>query len=308
MDLRTTLRYLNHFGAKPVRQYEYRTQPDGTRQRFDLDLIEGVTLPLSAEDWCSLCMSEGDCYLGGCCANLSEVQDFLNGVFRDGGYTKLSKLKDIIEILVEHGDIEHEDYSFSLEPTEEMAEHAKEAWTDLLPLAKLAVVWALVRPFMTSSVPTARTEDIDPKEALHVLYYGIRHLSSHLMVNQVMGSDEPDASQSLAMFRLWPHLKALYERFHELNPGPLEGWVLVDPTIGPEALATNEIGTSFYTDVEDIAGLVKEWQRLSDEHKDEYGADARNKFQTLAFRNARVSVENGLEFLPGEARPIASLV
>ena len=160
MDFKECHRLLSHLGAKPVLEHEYRG-PNGSRKKFDLDLFTGVTLPFSCDEWCALCMNGGSDYLGGCCGSLSAVQDRLNATFRGDGYITTHHLKEIIEILNEHGDLDSEHYPLTLEASrlQEVSQKALDDWYDLGVLEKLAVIWHLVKDHMTSRIPTSSPEE-----------------------------------------------------------------------------------------------------------------------------------------------------
>lgn len=308
MDFKECHRLLSHLGAKPVLEHEYRG-PNGSRKKFDLDLFTGVTLPFSCDEWCALCMNGGSDYLGGCCGSLSAVQDRLNATFRGDGYITTHHLKEIIEILNEHGDLDSEHYPLTLEASrlQEVSQKALDDWYDLGVLEKLAVIWHLVKDHMTSRIPTSSPEE-GAADALSTMVRAAAHLNAHFIVQGALGSKEPSPVQLRALYRLWPSLKTVYERFHEMHLAPMTGWAMIDITGGPEALCREDIGACFYHNLHDVRVVVREWVRSVEEHKDDWGKERRESFQRLAVRPVRISVEHGLEFLPGDIQPLTSLV
>lgn len=276
---------------------------------MDLDLLTYVTLPLDAEEWCALCMQSGTAYLGGCCASLSGVQELLNKTFRDGGWLPLTTLKSIIEVLIEHGDVASDEYPLETRDPEKMIARAKTEWEGIGPIDKVVVTWHAARQYMTSKVPKHVPHEFETENALYLLHSGIRHLNAHFLVQRVMNeSRDPSPVQLLALYRLWPALKTAYERFQDMNPGPMSGWVFINPEMGPEALASGDIGTCFYPTLDAVKELALEWSRYANLHEDVWGKEQREQFKSLGIRKVRVSAEKGLEFLPGDVVPITSLV
>jgi hypothetical protein len=161
---------------------------------------------------------------------------------------------------------------------------------------------------MTSEVPTVPREYDEAEGALHVLAQGIRHLNAHLLIQRVLGDEgEPSPVQLLGLYRLWPSLKTAYERFQTLNPGPMQGWVFVNPE-EPAHPATSSIGTSFHNSLDDVKELVREWLREAELHQDVWGKEQREAFKSLVVREVHVSAEQGLIFLPGIPIPVSALV
>ena len=308
MDFATSYETLKFLGASPIREYEYR-DVDGTRQRVDIDLLSSVKLPLDAAEWCALCMKEGSAYLGGCCANLSGVQELLNKAFWEGGWMPLTSLKSLIEVLIEHDDVASDEYPLKTDDPEGLITRAKTEWESIGPIDKVIVTWHAARPHMTSKVPKHVPHEFETEDALYLLASGIRHLNAHFLVRRVLDEgQDPSPVQLLALYRLWPALKTAYERFQDMNTGPMSGWVFINPEEGPEALASGDIGISFYPTLEAIKGLVLEWSREAHLHEDVWGKEQRESFKKLVLREVRVSVEKGLEFLPGDSVPVMSLV
>lgn len=93
-------------------EYEYRGKP-GDRKEFKLELFDAVQIPLTPEEWCRLCMRDSSEYVGGCCGNMSAVQDVLNEWFREGGWVKVHELVDLGEAMRDHGDDDFKDVDSS---------------------------------------------------------------------------------------------------------------------------------------------------------------------------------------------------
>lgn len=220
----------------------------------------------------------------------------------------MKDLKSFIEIVTEHGDVDSDEYPFETSDPEAFIAKAKTEWDGIGPVDKIAVVWHVARGHMTSEVPRVVRDSNEAEGALHVLAQGIRHLNAHFLVSRVMGDEEPSPTQLLGLYRLWPSLKLAYERFQTMNPGPMTGWVFINPEAGLDLPASSDIGTSFHKSLDDVKELVREWVRESEQHQDVWDAEQREVFRKLVVRKVTVSAEKGLEYLPGEPVPVMSLV
>lgn len=308
MDFQTCFDTLTFLGAQPIRAQEYRDQPDGTRLPFDLDLLRTLRLPLDAEEWCALCMRVGTAYIGGCCANLVGAQELLHKAFLEGGWMPLTDLKSFIEIVSEHGDVDSEEWPIATPDPQALIERARAEWANLGPVDKIVMIWHIARGHMTSKVPRVVRDANEAEGALHVLSQGIRHLNAHLLIQRVLGDEgQPSPVQLLGLYRLWPSLKTAYESFQTLNPGPMHGWVFVNPE-DPNNPASSDIGTSFHNSLDDVKELIREWMREAELHQDVWGKDQREAFKSLLVREVNVSAEHGLVFLPSDAVPVSALV
>src|SRR5690606_32489037 len=85
-----------------ILEYEYRGK-NRDRTKVELELFHAVQLPLSPHDWVRLCRRNSEEYIGGCCGNMSAVQDILNEWFREDGWVNAHELVDLGESMRDHG-------------------------------------------------------------------------------------------------------------------------------------------------------------------------------------------------------------
>ena len=77
----------------------------GTSRQTDKPLqvnSEAVHLELTPAQWVSCCQRTGAWYLGGCCGNMSAVQDLMLGAFRNGGSISHRDLAEMCKLLRGH--------------------------------------------------------------------------------------------------------------------------------------------------------------------------------------------------------------
>jgi hypothetical protein len=292
------LQLFEEFEIHIQRAREYRGSPPD-RQAVDLDLLEGVVLPLTPDEWGTLCQRDGEAYIGGCCSALSSVQDQMQGIYRDNGYVTCQHLDEIVQTLRQHdGD------DFPLAPDislDHVVNTARTEWVDYSPWLKIIFTWRLTEGCFTMAQPDSFGPHTAPLDrAMGVLAHSLRYLKLSRFFHGADGDMttstseiQGQASNMLATARLLPALKTLNQHIDELKLPPIEGFVLVNSN-NPSEVLHNGFGHCFYLNEADIHELVESWRKSKEEHQDEV---TKPKFETLGWRRARISVEKGVEFL-----------
>jgi hypothetical protein len=257
------------------------------------ELVTSVYLPLSSDDWVSLCMRDGDSYIGGCCTALSCLQDCLNKIFRDGGFVTGPELEYVAETVIAHGDGLTDNLNFGADiDLSHLSELAQVNWGTWGPWDKISYTWHLVKGHYTSEAPDELESD-PVKASLNTLDRCLRYLSLaypfHGKFDTVFADLLPDfefqtkTTSLVTLYRFIPALRGLFEYVNQLRLPPTEGVVLILTGHGPEAVARNAFGICFYEDSSEVQGKV-------------WSVDSRHG-GPLGFRKVRVSLEKGLEFL-----------
>ena len=76
---------LKALGVRFHQASEYRGECPN-RKEVTLPLFRSVLLPLTATEWCDLCQREGPGYVGGCCSQMSYLQDRMDHIFGEKTY------------------------------------------------------------------------------------------------------------------------------------------------------------------------------------------------------------------------------
>jgi len=264
------------------------------KRRQDLELFESVELPLDPDHWCSLCMSEGASYVGGCCGTMSHVQDLLEHVFRMGnGYIRMNQFANLVEAILDHGDFEGKIRFDKLDRSiEDIAAEAKDCsvWESYSPWDLIALTWHLTKDFYSPKTPTPYNQDFSEVEkAIHTLHHGASTLSWALLCQKTSTPDgefdlasQSRGNRSVLLYRLIPALRTLFNRIDELDAGPFDGVALVDTEIDRNAIAHNNLGLCIFGSEEDARKLVA----LLDE----------DEAKKIELRPVQVSKENGVVF------------
>ena len=215
--------------------------------------IAKVTLPFTNNEWCHLCMRDGELYFGGCCGPLGYAQDTLNGIFRNTGTCEANELRELAEIFLQHDGARS---LFHPKPDEVLP--TKEAFFELLPLDRLALIWRVVKDHLVKDAPQPLRRPEDKlRHAVRAAKNGLYFLDMHYLF-QGFGSNTPNPRVDMAMAvnlsRLIPALKVLQERFVELDPGTFEGVAIFDES---NEITSNNLGLCIFRTQEEAEEELK---------------------------------------------------
>lgn len=267
------------------------------RKPHPLPFFKSVRLPFTPEEWCRLMMSGGDCYIGGCCGTSSAMQDILARVFRfDSGWMDTEKLAELAMLYVGHGERKERPNFKALGNRDAAIKN----WPRLDPWAKLAFLWHMVKDCHVPKVPSAPPPELPPVEnAIDILQQGLYALNFHgFFAPEDAPASQTQADRLMTLYRLLPALRTLSGKIGELNPGPLEGYALIDKEGGGE-VAVNGYGHCVYRTRDEAEAMLKTWRAEDDEHK--LKEERKPIDEQIGIRQVRVSMEKGIEFLDMKA-------
>ena len=226
--------------------------------------IERLELPLTKADWWELCTREGDEYVGGCCGNMSHVQDHLNEVFREGGWVRGSTFREIMLALEEHGNFEDIMKTFAELGTEDPAEllkRSKEHWLHLGPLNRLFLTWELVKSDLNKERVAVANVPNRPEieDAVHLLARATYSLSWDFLITDSLQT----TAQKALMYRnvvrrLGPALGVLYRNLKGLEPETIDPAFAICKR-GTHDIMENSRGLMVYDTREEAETWVKEY-------------------------------------------------
>lgn len=310
---------LERLGWKVSVETEYRGEVP--RQPHNLEIFKSVRLPLTPRDWCRLCMRESEDYLsveteegtkceyseyvGGCCGNMSAVQDTLNGWFRDGGWVEVRDLVELGEAMRDHGDESFEELSpekltEAVDNYLKFQEQPKEtqywkAW------GKIALLYHLVKDHY---VPEAKTRG-QYGDTLEQSFKVVSRMAWTFGMGDFFTRDRgtsattDNAQKTMRLFRFVPALHEVYERVRELAPEPVEGWAIVDEEHNGD-VAENGYGMCVYATKREAQRIIDLFKRAEEEYEEKPSRNLENRFK---LRAVRISVDKGLEFLEPGTQP-----
>jgi len=314
---------------------EYRGKAGKDRKSYDLELFSSMELPLTAQDWCRLCMRSSsapwclkvdeksedgrDLYWSSENIEWDEsgplrgIQSVFRGWFYEGGCVSVKEFVEVGDLLREYGS-EHwkweEHNPFQDLTAEQLAEYIEFGVKgDLSPWGKLAVLYHLVKDHHVPDMPEAQHErQSEIKGALMLLHQMAVSLGlESLFANWSTASKTTEeANRLLRLYRFVPAFKIVHERIGELAPEPLEGWAIIDLEAGEGEVAENHHGYCVYTTKSEAEHMLELGRRAQELYEDEVCTPRRLRKPVddqFKIRAVRISLEKGLEFLDEGAEP-----
>jgi len=316
-------KYLKALGVVFHQEEEWRPALP-PRDPHPLRIFKSVKLPFTAHEWVALCQTEGQFYLGGCCGNMSALQDDVEHIFRiDSGWFEVRKLAEIAETMMHHdGCGDGEDVSsFAKLPKKESLDKAVKRWKHSLKLLRkarkegrkviqvwefLALVWHIVKDFYAPERPRPEAHHVNDKrseldDAVSLLSRALMAIAWDKLFDR--SNDQPDpaaeaqsqANRLVTLARLLPALKILNQHIDQLAPPPIDGVALVLKE-APEVVLSNGHGLCVFSSEADAEKLIKLWVKQENEFEIE-GQGPKDKADRFAIRRVRVTTSKGVEFM-----------
>lgn len=293
---------LASLGMTVTQSSEYRTDKEtGKRDDFDVEIFTRVHLNFTPAEWCQLVMNEGEYYIGGCCGNMSALQDIIEYVFRfESGQITCRELENIAKYASNHDSFTNVPFDELPEPLETFIPKMKVNWDTYGPWDKIACVWHIVKDYYGPEVPFAYHNKMSEVEkSVSVLADSLKAFSYDRLFRdkQAEPTDQERALRAMFMNQLLPALEVLNKHVDELYYGPVEGFALIDLEKGPEEICKNSYGYCIYTTQEKVDEMMNLWRKNDAEYQDEGRRDRKSIDDRLIVRRVRVSKEKGIEFL-----------
>lgn len=302
MEFEKRCEMLKKLGVEFRQASEWRPK-EPPRKPHPINTFQSFSLPFSPEEWCSVCMNDGNNYVGGCCGNMSVVQDILEHCFRlESGWLGSNDMFEIAQLFETHHDVEEGEefgiggYGKLIKSLDEEFEAALSFWKEADPWRKIAVIWHISKDFLAPSVPSAPGKHISPLEsAIATLSDGMRFLRLERLFSENRTKTSQDQAQKVMILaRVLPALKIVNEQIKSMDPGSINGFALVDLEIGNNEIASNRLGLCIYGTREEANQIMNMWRR--DQAEKEL-SEQKPIDERIKIRSVRVSVDKGLEFL-----------
>ncbi len=299
IDFETRVKMLEGLGIEFVLEQEWRPEKP-PREPHDLDIFRSVLLPLTAEEWCELCMREGSAYMGGCCGTMSYMQDTVSSWFRfESGWVEVRELAEVAEDFISHGD---EDW---WNKSEDDIVDAKTKWKSIDIWDKISIVWAIVKDYYSPrKLAAPRQDKPHPEEAVHLLSSALYSMSwDHITDGGIeKASSQAQGNYIFKLTKVLPAIKILYEQIEELNIGPLEGFALIEKDKGEDAICTNRLGYCIYKTMDEVQNILDLWEQQRAEYESPERDNSVKKLvqDEYVVRPVKISLENGIEFTDKE--------
>lgn len=264
-----------------------------------LPLFDTIYLQFTPEEWCRLCMKEGDLYVGGCCGATSAVQDIISHVFRfESGRMSMWDLARLAQLWIDHDEGPQKP---NFKDAGDLDVHIWN-WSALDPWAKMAVLWHLTKEYYVPEEPHGQSpQRPEVEKAVYDLARGMVYISHSLMnpdPRNIPPVSQKNASRLMTLYRVLPALKTVWEHVQELNPGPLDGYALLDKERGGGEIASNWHGLCVFETYEEASKLMDQWRTHESASERERNRQEKPIDERMEIGRVRISVEKGLEYLP----------
>lgn len=254
-----TTKQLDERSIDYTRDFEYVTEGD-KRVRKELDVITHVHLPLSSDEWCSLCTHDGDYYMGGCCGNMSALQDILNGAFRDSGLFNARTLRQVADLCLGHEGFEDFEDPFLFD----------KPFDELDPFQKLGLIWQASKDLLQVG-----KWDVPQESDLTEYEEAIRLASSHTMRlgwGSFFASANKDKDQTRCnslhhQARLLAALRTIYD-YLKKSDDTFAGWGLRN--VETKNPAEDYFGLCLFETKEKVENLIETLRRNDDFVEEEW--------------------------------------
>jgi hypothetical protein len=278
------LERLKKRGLEVIYDHEYVDTADG-RVKRDKATIYRIRVPLSAKEWCALCMRDGEDYLGGCCGQTGQIQDVMNDIFRDSGVVDTSKAHQLKEISASHEGFE------AFEKTEDELLVFEATWDELWSGEKVTLCCAAAISKMRDPLRGPRT--VDPKntdDIIDVLARGASYIDFKNMFADKEETPEWKMGQvhghsAIMVAKMVPAAQQFLKLAPKVVKFPFRGFAIVDKK---REIVVARMGLV-------IAYKEKELEKIlaglrQDEKEREYSKD----FKVVP---VRITIEKGVEIL-----------
>ncbi len=271
--------------------------PGGPDRRFepDTDHVRGIQLILDAEEWCSLVMSEGDAYIGGCCGNASQIQSTVTGIFHDGGEIGADTLYVLGEQVRTHPD-GFDDTGFFVDFDQETFDAKCGGWNDMGPWDKLGLAYRAVADRIRPYKGTVKPEvERDPLAALV-------HSTNLLSFWSWLSKDGPDtktgqrhANHALTIAKMLPGTRKLLA----LLESNLDTWsgVAIVRSSEPTEICSNGLGLCLYDSAVHAESVLKAWADAEASTNASSATAPTTAPDAFLVRDVRLTTRDGIEFL-----------
>lgn len=245
-----------------------------------LDTVAGVNLSsfITPAMWVEIAQREGSAYIGGCCGNMSQLQDLINGIFRDGGWCEGHDLLEIGRICRGHDGFDEfdpmDDETFDKWISVWRNHIGNSRTGELDPWKVMGIVYNAVEPHLKpNSMKVPHNGGYIKQKSEEEYIVGVLHdtLSrlhwADLFARHDDEEDKPqhEANRKVLKAKLLPVLRQLADLLEESGV-ELDGFALVDPA--KREVLSDHHGLCLYTTRADAERVQALWARWADEERE----------------------------------------
>jgi len=245
--------------------------------------IRGLRFPLTDEEWCDLCMREGQFYVGGCCGQTSAVQDIFMEIFRDSGHADAHEILNLMRASSKHGGFEE----YSLEWTGDLEKRVRE-WETLNPIEKIGICCQATKEKLKPlwlKIPHEKRK-AESEEWCEILEDGLQLLRFRDLMQRDTDEGQRHANREVLLARILPACKKVLEAAIPAMSKSFGGFAIVKKGT-PEILADGW-GLCIYADEEKAKAIIALWEKNAND-------DERKLLEKIEIRPVTVDSESGIK-------------
>jgi hypothetical protein len=251
------------------------------------DWVRDINLPLTPEEWCSLCMRHGDHYIGGCCGQTGYIQDHFNAVFRDSGQIHSQDFLRLAATASRHEGFE----LFQDDLTQSQFDEKLSEWDSLGPIDKIGLCFQAVKSKLRDKdIPKSGVDLENPKDVIHILNRGLNFLSWEDIFtrDEKQATGQVHGNTELHLAKILPAAHKLLAAL-ETRTKPFEGFGIFLKS-DPNQILDNRLGCCVYHTHEEAQKIVDLWTKPSQDEEDETEDASRFEIKPLT-----ISMQEGLK-------------
>jgi hypothetical protein len=239
---------------------KYRDQGIEIYTNGNPDKVYKIKLPFTSDEWMDLMDSEGN-YLSACCSVISDVRDTLMATLRERGWIKATDLKEVVESLRGHHDIDPEGSD---------------------PQAVMARLWEAIKD--DADLFSMASHSYDPNnlsDAFSILNRSAANLSWENLFSRQTSESENKHSllQMIHFVRLFPAIKTIYDHLVKNGMEPLFGFAVAE---GEKIVPLRNEGLAIFHTEEEAREILNYLNREE---------------EVFSIRKVRITLEEGVVFL-----------
>ena len=261
----------------------------GLKVTWDGKHVRYVTFPLSPEEWCSLCMRDGEHYVGGCCGNTGVIQDHFCMVFRDSGGADASTVVSLMKTASSHDGFGL--YKSDMKP--DMVDWYIGRWEQLKPADKIGICCQAVKDKLNpEALELPSIDRKEPEDFLKALgeSLGLLRYQDWMFDAQEKKNGKRHANREVLLARVLAACRRVMDISVPAMSEPFRGFAVVH---GRDEIMKDNHGYCIYREEKEALQVLDMWKKAVVEAKKE-NQQVRIAVEKLTVKRISVDARGGI--------------
>lgn len=238
--------------------YEEEYPPEGGEPTLNKNQVRGLFFPLTNEEWCELCMNEGQFYVGGCCGQTSAIQDLFMGIFRESGVAKAAEILELMQSASRHDGFEE----YSLEWNGDLEKLVSE-WETLSPIKKIGICCQAMKEKLKPVWVKLPRERRDTEDWCDILEGSLQLLRFRDLMKTDGDKSQKHANREVLLARILPACQKVLEKVIPRLAKPFRGFAVTKK--GSTEILSDGYGLCVYETEKKAKTMIALWGKNADE-------------------------------------------